>query len=74
MFLVFNYGGLFSVLPAYLSDTFGQRFVGAIHGRALTAWTAAGLVGPSLVSGLRARSYDSAITDLAAKVDLEKLS
>ena len=36
------YGGLFSVLPAYLADVFGQKHVGAIHGRALTAWSGAG--------------------------------
>ena len=36
--IVSFYGGLFSVLPAYLADLFGQRHVGAIHGRALTAW------------------------------------
>ena len=43
------YGGGFSTLPAYLADIFGTRFVGAIHGRALTAWGAAGIAGPLLI-------------------------
>lgn len=40
------YGGVFSVLPAYLADVFGQKHVGAIHGRALTAWSAAAIGKP----------------------------
>ncbi len=47
------YGGGFATVPAYLADIFGTRFVGAIHGRLLTAWAAAGLVGPTIVSQLR---------------------
>ena len=47
------YGGGFATVPAYLADLFGTRFVGAIHGRLLTAWAAAGLVGPTIVSQLR---------------------
>ncbi len=44
------YGGGFATVPAYLADIFGTHFVGAIHGRLLTAWSAAGVVGPLLVS------------------------
>jgi MFS family permease len=40
------YGGGFATVPAYLSDIFGTRYVGAIHGRLLTAWSTAGIVGP----------------------------
>jgi MFS family permease len=47
------YGGGFSTLPAYLRDIFGIRHVGAIHGRALTAWSAAGIMGPVLVGYIR---------------------
>jgi MFS family permease len=49
------YGGGFATIPAYLADLFGEDFVGAIHGRVLTAWSAAGLVGPALVATLRDR-------------------
>ncbi len=48
------YGGGFSTVPAYLADVFGTQFVGAIHGRLLTAWSAAGVVGPSIVGYIRA--------------------
>lgn len=47
------YGGGFATIPAYLRDTFGTSYVGAIHGRLLTAWSAAGVVGPSLVNYIR---------------------
>ncbi len=47
------YGGGFSTVPAYLADMFGTQYVGAIHGRLLTAWSAAGFVGPILISKLR---------------------
>lgn len=42
------YGGCFATVPAYLADMFGTKFVGAIHGRLLTAWSAAGIFGPVL--------------------------
>jgi len=47
------YGGGFSTIPAYLADLFGTQFVGAIHGRLLTAWSIAGLLGPAIVSYIR---------------------
>ena len=45
------YGGGFATAPAYLRDLFGTYQVGAIHGRLLTAWAAAGVVGPLIVNG-----------------------
>ncbi|MDE3174961.1 MAG: OFA family MFS transporter [Pseudomonadota bacterium] len=47
------YGGGFATVPAYLADIFGARFVGAIHGRLLTAWSTAGVVGPLVVGYIR---------------------
>lgn len=47
------YGGGFATIPAYLADIFGTQFVGAIHGRLLTAWSTAGVVGPLLVGYIR---------------------
>jgi OFA family oxalate/formate antiporter-like MFS transporter len=44
------YGAGFSVIPAYLGDVFGTKQLGAIHGYILTAWAAAGMVGPVLLS------------------------
>ena len=47
------YGGAFSTVPAYLADMFGTQYVGAIHGRLLTAWSTAGILGPVLVNYFR---------------------
>jgi MFS family permease len=47
------YGGGFATIPAYLRDVFGTMHVGAIHGRLLTAWAAAGVLGPVLINYLR---------------------
>jgi MFS family permease len=47
------YGGGFATIPAYLRDMFGVMHVGAIHGRLLTAWSVAGVAGPSLVNYIR---------------------
>jgi MFS family permease len=47
------YGGSFSTVPAYLADLFGTQMVGAIHGRLLTAWSAAGIFGPVIVNYMR---------------------
>lgn len=46
------YGGGFATIPAYLADMFGTQFVGAIHGRLLTAWSTAGILGPVVVNYL----------------------
>jgi MFS family permease len=55
------YGGGFSTIPAYLRDVFGTYQVGAIHGRLLTAWSAAGLLGPLLINNLRQSQIDSGV-------------
>jgi MFS family permease len=47
------YGGGFATIPAYLADVFGTQMVGAIHGRLLTAWSTAGILGPVLVTKVR---------------------
>ena len=51
--IISMYGGGFATAPAYLKDLFGTMQVGAIHGRLLTAWSAAGILGPMLVNHLR---------------------
>ena len=51
--IVSMYGGGFASLPAYLADLFGTQFVGAIHGRLLTAWSTAGIIGPAVVNYIR---------------------
>lgn len=51
--IVSMYGGGFSTVPAYLRDMFGTRYVGAIHGILLTAWSAAGVAGPVLINYIR---------------------
>ena len=68
--LIFTmYGGGFATMPAYLSDLFGTMHVGAIHGRLLTAWSVAGIIGPFVVTYLRDMSINNAINNLADKVD-----
>jgi len=47
------YGGGFATVPAYLRDMFGTRYVGAILGILLTAWSAAGIAGPVLINYIR---------------------
>jgi len=51
--IISMYGGGFSTVPAYLRDMFGTRYVGAIHGMLLTAWSMAGIFGPVLVNYIR---------------------
>ena len=63
------YGGGFATIPAYLADLFGAKFVGGIHGRLLTAWSVAGVLGPEAITRLRAAALDTAIRDLAARVE-----
>jgi MFS family permease len=55
------YGGGFATIPAYLADIFGTKFVGAIHGRLLTAWSAAGILGPVLVNYIREFQLDHGV-------------
>jgi MFS family permease len=55
------YGGGFSTVPAYLADVFGTQMVGAIHGRLLTAWSAAGIFGPVIVNYVREYQLDHGV-------------
>jgi MFS family permease len=55
------YGGGFATIPAYLRDMFGTMHVGAIHGRLLTAWSAAGVLGPLLVNYIRQSQIDHGV-------------
>ena len=59
------YGGGFATIPAYLKDLFGGYHVSAIHGRLLTAWSAAGIFGPLIVNGL----LDHYVANHVAKID-----
>jgi MFS family permease len=59
------YGGGFATIPAYLKDVFGTMHVGAIHGRLLTAWSVAGVLGPVLVNYIR----DYQLSQGVAKAD-----
>lgn len=69
------YGGSFSTIPAYLADLFGTHMVGAIHGRLLTAWSVAGILGPVLVNYIndaqvragipKSQGYDSLLRIMA---------
>ena len=70
------YGGGFATIPAYIADLFGTRFVGAIHGRILLAWSLAGVLGPQLITRIReyqiargvppAQAYNTVMYILAA--------
>ncbi|MEQ1247140.1 OFA family MFS transporter [Acinetobacter soli] len=51
--IISMYGGGFATVPAYLADLFGTQMVGAIHGRLLTAWATAGILGPVIVNNMR---------------------
>jgi MFS family permease len=55
------YGGGFATIPAYLRDMFGTYQVGAIHGRLLTAWSVAGVLGPMLVNYIRQYQIDNGV-------------
>ena len=59
--IISMYGGGFATVPAYLKDMFGTRYVGAIHGMLLTAWSAAGVFGPVLVNYIRQYNVDHGI-------------
>jgi len=55
------YGGGFATVPAYLADIFGTQMVGAIHGRLITAWSVAGVVGPMIIASLRQFELDHGV-------------
>jgi MFS family permease len=69
MIIFTMYGGGFATIPAYLADVFGTRYVGGIHGRLLTAWSTAGVLGPLAITSLRESAIQDAIQDLVTKVD-----
>jgi MFS family permease len=60
--IISMYGGGFSTIPAYLKDTFGLVNVGAIHGRLLTAWSTAGILGPTLITYIREQQLKAGIS------------
>jgi MFS family permease len=60
------YGGGFATIPAYLADLFGTQYVGAIHGRLLTAWSTAGILGPVLVNYIREYQIDHGVPNAQA--------
>ena len=70
------YGGGFATVPAYLADMFGTQYVGAIHGRLLTAWSTAGVIGPLVITQIpqmqiaagvsREQAYEKTLYILAA--------
>jgi MFS family permease len=60
------YGGGFATIPAYLRDVFGNMNVGAIHGRLLTAWAVAGVLGPTLVDYIRQFQIDHGVAKAQA--------
>ena len=62
LLIITCYGGGFSCMPAYLSDLFGTKYLSAIHGRILTAWGAAGVAGPVLVSIIKETTNSYATT------------
>ena len=72
MIIFTMYGGGFATIPAYLADIFGTKYVGGIHGRLLTAWATAGVLGPLAITKLRQNSIEDAISDLASKISPEK--
>jgi MFS family permease len=59
--IISMYGGGFATVPAYLRDMFGTRYVGAIHGLLLTAWSMAGIFGPVLVNYIRQYNIDNGV-------------
>lgn len=73
--LIFTlYGGGFATIPAYLSDLFGTKYVGGIHGRLLTAWSTAGVIGPLVITSLREHSLQRAIRQVAEGIEPAKFA
>ena len=69
MIIFTMYGGGFATIPAYLADIFGTKYVGGIHGRLLTSWSTAGVLGPLAITSLRENAVAKAIDDLVTKID-----
>ena len=74
MIIFTMYGGGFATIPAYLADIFGTRYVGGIHGRLLTAWSTAGVLGPLAITSLRQDSLTRAISDLVDIIDPQRFA
>jgi MFS family permease len=64
--IISMYGGGFATVPAYLRDMFGTRYVGAIHGLLLTAWSMAGIFGPVLVNYIRQYNVEHGVAKAEA--------
>jgi len=69
MIIFTMYGGGFATIPAYLADMFGTLHVGGIHGRLLTAWSTAGVIGPVAIAQLRSMSVNNSLNELVSKID-----
>ena len=69
MIIFTMYGGGFATIPAYLADMFGTMHVGGIHGRLLTAWSTAGVIGPVAIAELRKLSVTNSLDKLVATID-----
>src|SRR5258707_6306336 len=70
LFVVFTmYGGGFATIPAFLADIFGPENVGAIHGAVLTAWSAAAVAGPVIITELSNRTK-AALPTGASKIHI----
>jgi MFS family permease len=69
MIIFTMYGGGFATIPAYLADMFGTKYVGGVHGRLLTAWSTAGVLGPLAITSLRDSASTTAINNLSTIVD-----
>ncbi len=70
LFAIFSmYGGGFAAIPAFLADMFGAENVGAIHGALLTAWSAAAIAGPVIITELSSRAR-SGLTAGESKVHI----
>jgi len=74
MIIFTMYGGGFATIPAYLADIFGTRYVGGIHGRLLTAWSTAGVLGPLAITSLRESASMRAIENLSGIVDPQRFA
>jgi len=59
--IITMYGGGFATIPAYLRDLFGTYQIGAIHGRLITAWSVAAIVGPSLVNYISTAKIEAGV-------------
>jgi MFS family permease len=59
--IITMYGGGFATIPAYLRDMFGTYQIGAIHGRLITAWSVAAILGPSLVNYISTSKIEAGV-------------